>query len=126
MAVAGCSFGGIQTVLAAEQDLGLRAGVDFAGAALNWDGDDREAMRERMLAAVENAKIPIFFIQAENDLSTRPTKDLAERMRQAGKPHEAKIYPAFGANFREGHGFCRDGWETWSEDVFRFLAQYMN
>ena len=29
-AVAGCSFDGIQTVLAAEQDLGLRAGVDFA------------------------------------------------------------------------------------------------
>ncbi len=125
MAAAGCSFGGIQTLLAAEQDLGLRAAIDFAGAALNWDPDDSRPVRERLLTAVENAKIPIFFIQAENDFSTRPTKELAERMLQAGKPHEAKIYPAFGTTPGEGHGFCRDGWAVWSEDVFRFLAQHM-
>ena len=126
MAIAGCSFGGIQTMLAAEQDLALRAGVNFAGAAYNWDSDDSRPVRERMLAAAENAKIPIFFIQAENDVSTRPTQELAERMREVGKPHQAKIYPAFGTTNAEGHSFCRDGWDIWSEDVFRFLAQNMN
>ncbi len=92
---------------------------------MNWDADDSRAVRERMLAAVENAKIPIYFIQAANDYSTRPTTELSERMRQVGKPHEAKIYPAFGATNQRAHGFCRNGSAIWSEDVFRFLAQYM-
>jgi dienelactone hydrolase len=38
IAVAGCSFGGIQTVLASEKNLGLRAAVAFAPAAMTWAG----------------------------------------------------------------------------------------
>ena len=38
IAVAGCSFGGIQTVLTAEKNLGLRAAVAFAPAAMTWAG----------------------------------------------------------------------------------------
>jgi dipeptidyl aminopeptidase/acylaminoacyl peptidase len=40
IAVAGCSYGGIQTILAVEananQKLGLRAAIDFAGGAMSW------------------------------------------------------------------------------------------
>ena len=92
-------------MLAAEQDWGLRAGVDFAGAAYNWDADDSRPVRERMLAAAENAKIPMFFIQAENDVSTRPTTELAERMQQGGKPHQAKIYGRSARRARKGMAF---------------------
>jgi dienelactone hydrolase len=34
--LAGCSFGGIETLLAAERGLGLRAALDFAGGAILW------------------------------------------------------------------------------------------
>src|SRR5262245_52576147 len=36
LAIAGCSFGGVQTVLAAERNPGIRAAIDFAGAAHFW------------------------------------------------------------------------------------------
>jgi dienelactone hydrolase len=36
LAVAGCSFGGIETVLAAEQSSAIVAAVDFAGASMTW------------------------------------------------------------------------------------------
>ena len=61
IAVAGCSFGGIQTILAAGEELGLRAAVDFAGAAQVWSGSLE--MRERMLAAARRATAPILLIQ---------------------------------------------------------------
>jgi len=50
IAVAGCSYGGIQTVLAleanAEQKLGLRAAIDFAGGAMSWRSS---SLRARMI-----------------------------------------------------------------------------
>ena len=50
IAVAGCSFGGIQTVLMAEKGVNLRAAVDFAGAAQNWQHSPD--LRARMTQAV--------------------------------------------------------------------------
>jgi carboxymethylenebutenolidase len=47
IAIAGCSFGGIQTLLAAERDTGARAGVDFAGAAITWE---RSPLHRRLTA----------------------------------------------------------------------------
>jgi dipeptidyl aminopeptidase/acylaminoacyl peptidase len=86
IAVAGCSFGGIQTILAAGEELELRAAVDFAGAAQVWSGS--LAMRERMLAAARRAIAPILLIQAENDYNLAPSRALDEELKQAGKPHE--------------------------------------
>jgi carboxymethylenebutenolidase len=63
IAVAGCSFGGIQTILAAGEQVGLRAAVDFAGAAMVWSSSPE--MRERMLGAVRRATVPVLLIQAE-------------------------------------------------------------
>jgi len=61
IAVAGCSFGGSLTVFAAERDLGLRAAVNFAGAALSWAGSPD--LRERMLSAIRKANIPVLLRQ---------------------------------------------------------------
>jgi carboxymethylenebutenolidase len=52
-AVAGCSFGGIQTILAAERGLRLRGAFDFAGAAQTWQ--EAPELRDRMLSAVRKA-----------------------------------------------------------------------
>jgi len=124
IAVAGCSFGGIQTVLMAEKGLDLRAAVDFAGAAQNWEHSAE--LRARMTEAVRHAQTPIFFIQAKNDYDVSPSRDLAAAMEKSSKPHELEIFPKFGKSNQEAHEFCIHGGEIWADQVFSFLAQSMH
>ena len=121
IAVAGCSFGGIQTVLMAENGLGVRAAVDFAGAAQNWLHSPE--LRARMIQAVQHTAMPIFFIQAKNDYDVSPSRDLAAAMEKSGKPHELQIFPSFGKSKQEAHEFCVHGGEIWAPQVFPFLEQ---
>jgi dienelactone hydrolase len=123
IAVAGCSFGGIQTVLMAERGLGVRVAVDFAGAAQNWE--HAPDLRERMLRAVRQAQIPIFFIQAKNDYDISPSRDLAAAMQKSNKPHAIQIFDPFGKSNQDAHEFCVHGGEIWSPQAFSFLAQSM-
>jgi carboxymethylenebutenolidase len=123
IAVAGCSFGGIQTILAAGQQLGLRAAVDFAGAAQTWTGASE--MRERMLAAVHRATVPVLLIQAANDYDLAPTRALDEELKRAGKPHKVEIFPPFGRTHQDGHELCVRGGEIWAPTVFSFLENAM-
>ena len=123
IAVAGNSFGGIQTVLMAERGAGVRAAVDFAGAALTWAGSP--FIRERMQTAVRNAKVPIYFIQAENDQDLSPSRVLASEMQQLGKPHKVKIFLPFGKTAEDGHSFGYYGGEIWGPEVFAFLRETM-
>lgn len=124
IAVAGCSFGGIQTVLMAERGLGIRVAVDFAGAAQTW----REAprLRERLLKAVGRAQMPVLFIQAKNDYDLAPSRELAAQMEKAGKPHALQIFPNFGKTNQEAHEFCVHGGEIWASQVFSFLTEAMH
>jgi Xaa-Pro aminopeptidase/dienelactone hydrolase len=123
IAVTGVSFGGIQTLLAAERDCGIRAAVDFAGAAMTWDSSPE--IRARLLSAVRNARVPIYFIQAENDYNLGPSRTLAAEMERVGKPHRMKIYPPFGTTTQEGHGLGLRGSRIWESDVFTFLDECM-
>jgi carboxymethylenebutenolidase len=118
IAVAGNSFGGIETVLAAERE-SVCAAIDSAGGAQSWAL--APALRTRMTRAVRDAKAPIFFFQAENDWNLEPTNVLSAAMKDAGKPFEAKIYPAFGKSRQDGHTFGYFGAAVWEGDVFRFL-----
>jgi dienelactone hydrolase len=118
--VAGCSFGGIQTLLTAERPVpGLRSANDFAGGAMRWEQSPTEPQRLR--EAAENARVPVFFVQAENDFSTEPSRVLAEAMRAKHRPHGMKIYPAFGTTAKDGHGFCVRGVDIWAADVLEFM-----
>lgn len=124
IAIAGCSFGGIQTLLAGERRTGARAGVDFAGAAATWERSPLIA--ERLRAAVRRAEMPIFFVQAENDYNTAPSRELAAEMEKLGKPNQLKIFPPFGTTPQEGHTpFCANGGPVWGPDVFQFLGRYL-
>jgi len=123
LAVAGCSFGGIQTVLMAEKGLGLRAAVDFAGAAQNWE--QTPELRARMIQAVRRARMPVFFIQAKNDYDTSPSRDLAAAMEKSAKPHALQIFPSFGKSNQDAHEFCIHGADLWAPLVFSFLNQSM-
>jgi carboxymethylenebutenolidase len=121
IAVAGCSFGGIQTVLMAEKGLSVRAAVDFAGAAQNWQ--HAPELRARMIQAVQHSQMPIFFIQAKNDYDISPSHDLATAMEKSGKPHALQIFPAFGNSNQDAHEFCVHGGEIWAPQVFSFLTE---
>jgi dipeptidyl aminopeptidase/acylaminoacyl peptidase len=127
IAVAGCSYGGIQTVLAveanAEQKLGLRAAIDFAGGAESWKS---LSLRSRMVRAVRNATIPVLFIQAENDYDLGPSRTLAGELEQLGKPHKLLIFPPYGNTHAEGHGvFCSQATNVWGPAVSSFLDASM-
>lgn len=127
IAVAGCSYGGIQTVLAveanAEQKLGLRAAIDFAGGAMSWRSF---SLRDRMVRAVRKANIPVLFIQAENDYDLGPSRTLASELEQLGKPHKLLIFPPYGNTHAEGHGvFCSQATNVWGPAVMSFLDASM-
>jgi len=121
IAVAGTSFGGIETVLGAEKG-SYCAAVDFAGGAMSW----RRAplIQSLMIGAVQNSRVPIFFIQAENDYDLSPTHVLSEAMKNAGRKFEAKIYPPFGTARIDGHTFGYFGGSVWGDEVFHFLDSY--
>lgn len=121
IAVAGNSFGGIETVLGAERER-YCAAVDSAGGAESWAL--APALQKAMTRAVQNAKAPMLFFQAENDWNLEPTKALSKAMQDAGKPFEAKIYPPFGKSRQDGHTFGYFGSAVWEQDVFRFLEQH--
>jgi dienelactone hydrolase len=124
VATIGCSFGGIEALLAAEQGTGLVSAVDFAGASYMWSRSP--PLRERMKAAARNAKVPVFFIQAENDNDTSPTLELSQEMKAVGKQARAHVFPPHGTTIQDGHGFCVDGDDpAWGPEVLDFLMDTM-
>lgn len=122
VATAGCSLGGIESLFAAERGTGIVAAVNFAGAAITWA---RTApLRERMKVAARNAKVPVLFIQAENDYDTTPSRVLSDEMTKAGKPMRLRIFPPRGTTPQEGHGLCMGGENPpWGTEVLAFLAE---
>jgi carboxymethylenebutenolidase len=121
IAVAGNSFGGIETVLGVERG-GYCAGVDSAGGAQSWA--EAPELQSLMTRAVRNAKAPIFFFQAANDFDLSPSKTLSAKMGEANKAYKLKIYPSYGDSPLDGHTFGYFGSDVWAEDVFGFLSQY--
>ena len=121
--VMGSSFGGVNTLLSASKSTRFRCAVEFAGAAMNWDRTP--GLRKLMTEAALRLTIPIFFIQAENDYSIRPTRELAQALERTCVTFQAKIFPAFGSNAHEGHLFERDGAHIWGAEVRQFLERYL-
>jgi carboxymethylenebutenolidase len=117
IAVAGSSFGGIQTVLGVER-ADYCAGIDMAGGAQSWKLNPQ--LQAVMTRAVRNARAPIFFFQAENDYDVTPTRVLSAAMKQAGKRYQATIYPPSGKAPAEGHGLPLRA-AVWFDDAMLFL-----
>ena len=121
VAVFGNSFGGIQTVLGA-QNGNYCAAVNASGGAMSWESAPQ--LRTLMIEAVRKSKAPIFFDPAENDFNLDPTRVLSQEMKKAGQPFEVKFYPAFGKSEEEGHSFAYLGSSVWRDDVFAFLSKH--
>jgi len=118
IAVAGHSFGGQLTLLAAERDSTLRAAVTFSAAAGSWESSSE--VRERMLAAMRKTTVPVMLLHAGNGYST-----MADELARFGKPHVLKIYPPVGRTADDGHNFVYTDVAQWESDVFAFLDEYV-
>jgi dipeptidyl aminopeptidase/acylaminoacyl peptidase len=124
IAISGCSYGGIETLLAGERDLDVKALVPFAPGAMSWERN--EALQDRLIRAIDLAKAPVFLIQAENDYSVSPSRVLAKEGAKKKKDFQSRIYPAFGKSHQDGHwGFCSSATEVWGADVLAFLEAHM-
>ena len=124
ISISGCSYGGIQTLLAGERNLGVKALVPFAPGAMAWEGNPY--VSDRLLQAVDHAKAPIFLLQAKNDYSLGPSHALSKEANKKHKDFQSKIYPAFGSTHQDGHwGFCTAATDVWGNDVLAFLEAQM-
>ncbi len=123
IAVVGNSFGGVLTMVMAERGGGIRAAVNMAGAALNWKRSPE--FKQWMFDMARNAQVPVFFIQAENDQDTGPSRELSAEMTRLGKPNRMRIYPPFGKTAEDGHSFGYLGSRFWGPDVIAFLRETM-
>jgi dipeptidyl aminopeptidase/acylaminoacyl peptidase len=123
VAIAGHSFGGQLTLLAAERDNTLRAAVAFAAAANSWERSSE--LRQRLLTAVNKATAPIMLIHAANDYSTAPGYALASELERLHKPHLLKVYPPVGRTSEDGHNFLYLAIPQWEHDVFEFLDEHV-
>jgi carboxymethylenebutenolidase len=119
IAIAGHSFGGQLSLLAAERDDRVRAAVTFGAAAGSWE--DWPELRERLLSAVRKTNVPLMLIHASNDYSTAPGTAMAAERKRISKPLLLKIYPAVGKTPEEGHNFVYSAVDRWETDVFEFL-----
>ena len=123
IAIAGHSFGGQVTLLAAERDNTLRAAVTFAAAAGSWERSPE--LRERLRAAAGKTTAPIMLVQAANDYGTAPSQELAAELRRLHKSYVLKIYPPVGQTSDDGHNFLYLGIPQWEHDVFGFLDEHV-
>ncbi|HYD51531.1 MAG TPA: dienelactone hydrolase family protein [Gemmatimonadaceae bacterium] len=123
VAVMGLSFGGILTLLSAEKVEGLRAAVSFAPAAMNWRVN--QALRERVLEAGRRARVPVLVVQAEGDFDMGPVVDIPAAMRAAGRPVEARVFPALSDSAGAGHGLMLVAPSAWGPEVLAFLDRTM-
>lgn len=119
IAIAGHSFGGQLTLLAAQRDNTIRAVVTFGAAANSWQRS--LPLRNLLLAAVAETPAPILLIHASNDYSTAPGRALAEQREQLHKPVVLKIYLPIGQTADDGHNMVYGAAALWERDVFEFL-----
>jgi dienelactone hydrolase len=124
IAVSGCSFGGIETLLTGEHAIGVKALIPFAPGAMSWA--DSPALQIRLKRAVDQAKAPIFVIQAANDYNVAPSHELTREAQAHHTDFRAKVYPPYGDTPQDGHGkFCGLGMDVWGKDVLAFLDAHL-
>jgi carboxymethylenebutenolidase len=123
IAVAGHSFGGQLTLLAAERDKTVRAAVTFAAAAGSWERSPE--LRERLISAIRNTNAAIMLTHAENDFGTTAGSALAAELERLHKPYVLKIYPPVGVTSDDGHGMLYENIPAWESDVFEFLDRHV-
>lgn len=125
LAVAGCSFGGIETLLAAEQHAGYKAAIAISPAAQSWES--HPLLRTRLVEGVARIDIPTLLLQPARDESLQPSRVLGAEFRRLNKVYSGIIYPATGPQTEQTHCFGGPaGNRVWASDAIRFLWTTLN
>ena len=120
MVVAGCSFGGIMALLAAEGHHGFKASLPMSPAAENWDHNT--PLRARLIAGVADIRIPVFLIQPPRDASLGPARDLGAEFTRLKKDYRGKIWPDTLSAREAGHCFGGPpGDHVWAGEAVAFF-----
>lgn len=123
LVVAGCSFGGIQTLLAAERApaIGFRAAFPISPAALTWDRTPE--IQERLTQSVRAISIPVLLIQPPKDASLEPARVLgAEAARLGKKEFRTMVYPPTMPDSQQVHCFGgAKGFHNWAKHAVAFF-----
>jgi dienelactone hydrolase len=118
--VAGCSFGGIQTLFGAARHAGYRAAVAISPAALSWNSSPD--LRARLKDAAAQIDIPVFLIQPAKDASLEPARVLGPILTRRSASNRVKVYPAVGPEAEQKHCFGGAmGMHVWGADVVAFV-----
>ncbi|HEY6924871.1 MAG TPA: prolyl oligopeptidase family serine peptidase [Steroidobacteraceae bacterium] len=118
--ISGCSFGGIQAILAAEHLPDARAFIAFAPGAMSWSNGRIQEFLERSL---RKATGPVLILQAHNDYSLGPSIFLGKIAALHGG--RSMVYPDFGTTSQDGHwkfATSAAGINIWGGDVLAFIA----
>jgi dienelactone hydrolase len=125
IAVAGCSYGGIETLLGAERNVGYKAAISISPAGLSWDGNP--FLQKRLLQSVRGISIPVLLLQPPKDVSLQPSRVLGAEAKRLGKLFTVKVYPNAGPEDERGHCFGgAKGDHVWADDAKAFLAAHMH
>ena len=118
--VAGCSFGGIQTLFGAARHVGYRAAVSISPAALSWSISPD--LRARLKSAVAKIDIPVFLIQPAKDASLEPSRVLGPVLKGRNPANRVKVFPAVGSQAEQMHCFGgARGMHVWGADAVAFV-----
>ena len=121
IAVAGCSYGGIQTLLGAERNVGYKAAISISPGALSWEHNT--FLQQRLIRSLQGINIPVLLIQPPKDASLKPSRVLGAEAARLGKSVTTKVYPNTGPKDERGHCFGgAKGMHVWAEDAKAFLA----
>jgi dienelactone hydrolase len=127
VAIAGWSFGGIVTTLAAATSDVYAAVVVQAPGALNWPRS--EELRTALLAAAPKIRVPLACMVAQNDLTTESARQICAAAQGAGARTQLTVYPPYtGPVGRPGNPpghalFGPGGADIWKADVLAFLGR---
>lgn len=126
MVVAGCSYGGIETLLAAERGGGLKAAFSISPAALSWEG--HTVLQNRLIEAVRKIDIPVLLIQPPKDASLEPARVLGDAAKRAGKTSfTAKVYPPTMPEDQQAHCFGgAKGMRNWQPEAVSFFNRVLH
>jgi carboxymethylenebutenolidase len=121
IAVAGCSYGGIQTLLGAERNVGYKAAISISPAALSWAHNS--FLQKRLIQSFQKINIPVLLLQPARDASLEPSRVLGAEAARLGKSLTTKVYPDTGPEDERGHCFGgAKGMHVWAADAKAFLA----
>jgi len=123
LVVAGCSFGGIQTLLAAERasTVGFKAAIPISPAAQSWAFNPQ--LQERLKKAVRQIDIPVLLLMPPKDANLDPARVLgAEAARLGKKQFRTVIYPPTMPDSQQTHCFGgAKGFHNWAKDAVDFF-----